>query len=264
MSTTYRCDDKDTLIAYLYNEIDPGLRQQVDEHLRTCAACAAEAGALAGVREGLGAWAPPEKAFGFTIVPTGDADAGAARAEVAPPPGGWATVPVWAQAAAAVLVLAVGVSVANIQVRSGPDGLVITTGWMAPAAGPGVTSASAAPATEADWKPALAALEASLRQELRARGEAAPAASSRASAPVADEATIRRVARALIDESEAQQRRELALRLTQFGRDLEVQRQADFVRIERGIGRVEGMAGAEIARQRQMVNYLMRVSQPQQ
>ena len=72
------------------------------------------------------------------------------------------------------------------------------------------------------------------------------------------------MARALIDESEAQQRRELALRLTQFGRDLEVQRQADFVRIERGIGRVEGMAGAEIARQRQMVNYLMRVSQPQQ
>ncbi len=260
MSTTYRCDDTDTLIAYLYNEIDPGIRQQVDEHLRTCAACAEEAGALAGVREGLGAWAPPGKAFGFAIVPTGEAPA---RAEMAPPGGGWGAVPVWAQLAAAVLVLAVGMSVANVQVRSGPDGFVVTTGWMAPAA-PGVTSASTAPATEADWKPALAALETSLRRELRARSEAAPAAASRASAPAVDEATIRRVARALIDESEAQQRRELALRLTQFGRDLEVQRQADFVRIERGIGRVEGMAGAEIARQRQMVNYLMRVSQPQQ
>lgn len=259
MSTTYRCDDKETLVAYLYNEIEPGLRQQVDEHLRTCAACAAEAGALAGVREGLGAWAPPEKAFGFAIVPTGEAaDAAPAHTEMAPARGGWGAVPAWAQLAAAVLVLAVGVSVANIQVRSGPEGFVITTGWMTPAAAPGVTSASA---SEGDWKPALAALETSLRLELRARSEAAP---SRASAPVADEATIRRVARALIDESEAQQRRELALRLTQFGRDLEVQRQADFVRIERGIGRVEGMAGAEIARQRQMVNYLMRVSQPQQ
>ena len=263
MNTTYRCDDKETLVAYLYNEIEPGLRQLVDEHLRTCEACAEEAGALAGVREGLGAWAPPEKAFGFAIVPTGEAaDAAPARAEVVPPRGGWGAVPAWAQLAAAVLVLAVGVSVANLQVRSGPDGVVVTTGWMTPAAARGVTSTSAAPA---DWKPALAALETSLRQELRARGEAAPSrASTPAPAAVVDEATIRRVARALIDESEAQQRRELALRLTQFGRDLEVQRQADFVRIERGIGRVEGMAGAEIARQRQMVNYLMRVSQPQQ
>ena len=38
----------------------------------------------------------------------------------------WNTVPVWAQAAAAILVLAAGAAIANVQVRSGPDGFSVT------------------------------------------------------------------------------------------------------------------------------------------
>ena len=78
----------------------------------------------------------------------------------------WNTVPVWAQAAAAILVLAAGAAIANVQVRSGPDGFSVSTGWTQPAV---VTApASSAPADEA-WKPALVALEQQLRNEIRAQ-----------------------------------------------------------------------------------------------
>ncbi len=269
MSDTFRCDDKDTLIAYLYDEIDAERRRQVDEHLRICAACADEVGGLAGVRMGLAAWAPPQPEFGFTVVAKAAGDA--PGAEAVPPASRWAEVPVWAQLAAAVLVLAVGLSIANVQVRSGPDGFVVTTGWMAPASvapmapASGAIAATAATAAPESWKPALTALESQLRQEIRA-ARAADGAVARASAPVpagSADAMLNRV-QEMLDASETRQKRELALRLTQFNRDVNVQRQADLVRIDQLIGQMDGRTGAEIARQRQMVNYLMRVSQPQQ
>lgn len=265
MTETFRCDDKDTLIAFLYHEIDPPLRDAVEAHVRTCAACTDELAALSGVRLGLAAWAPPQPELGFTMVSTRAADAAARpAATVVSAANGWTQVPIWAQAVAAVLVLAVAAGVANVQVRSGPDGVVLTTGWMS---APGVTHAATAvaavaPGTE-NWKPALAALESQLRDEIRA-ARPAPAASMRAATVTGgDEGTITRV-QVLLDESEGRQRRELALRLTQLNRDMDIQRRADLVRIEQGFGQIEGRTGAEIARQRQLVNYLMRVSAPQQ
>ena len=46
MSIVFSCDDKPTLIAYLYGEVDPAVRAGVDAHLAACAACAAEVRAL--------------------------------------------------------------------------------------------------------------------------------------------------------------------------------------------------------------------------
>ena len=62
-------------------------------------------------------------------------------------------------------------------------------------------------------------------------------------------------------ESEQRQQKELALRLTQVLTDVESQRRADLVRIEQNMGQIEGLTGQEAARQREMLNYLMRVSQ---
>jgi hypothetical protein len=170
-------------------------------------------------------------------------------------------VPAWAQAAAAVLVMAAGLAIANVQVRYNADGLVVTTGWMerqtpqaAPAATP-VTPVSTS--ADGDWRPALAALESTLRDEIRAaRTTAAPV---NASNMKGTDVPMQRVAQ-LIEESEQRQQQQLALRLTQFNRDLEVQRRSDLVRINQGFGQFEGRAGAEIARQRQMLDYIMRVS----
>ena len=76
-------------------------------------------------------------------------------------------------------------------------------------------------------------------------------ASSRAS----DDVLLRRM-QALIDESETRQQQNLALRVTELARDFDVQRKADFVQIQQGLGRAE----AEAARTQQMMNYLVRTT----
>ena len=262
MSLMFTCDDKATLVAYLYDEVDAPERQRVDDHLRQCAACAGEVAALSGVRTELTQWAPPAAELGFTIIrrdavqpPAAPSSATVRRA--AP---WWNTAPVWAQAVAAILVLAVSAAIANVQVKSGPDGFAVSTGWLTPP--PAATTV--APVVAADgngepqWKPALIALEQQLREEIRTnRGTGVVRAASRSQA---DDATVRRI-RELLEASESRQKGELALRVTQLARDMDIQRRADLLRVEQAIGHT----GVEMAKQRQTVNYLIRASAtPQQ
>jgi hypothetical protein len=44
-------------------------------------------------------------------------------------------------------------------------------------------------------------------------------------------------------------------------RDVDAQRSDDMARIERTLGQMDGTTGVEVAQQRQLLNYLMRVSQ---
>jgi hypothetical protein len=67
--------------------------------------------------------------------------------------------------------------------------------------------------------------------------------------------------RALIDESEQRQQRELALRTAQVVRDFDLQRRVDLAQIQRNFGQIEGVTGAEVREQREMLNYLLRVSE---
>lgn len=249
--------DNETLVAYIYDEVDAPEKTRVERHLQQCGTCGGEYAALTGVRTVLQSWAPPHAGLGFTVVPKSAEES----ARVLRPARWWNTVPVWAQAVAAVLVLAVSAGVANIQVRSGADGFVVTTGWMsqpAPAAvTPAPVVAAVAPGAE-DWKAALVSLEQQLRNEIRT-SRSADAIVRTSSRSGADEATVRRV-QELLAASEARQERQLAMRLTQFNRDVNVQRQADLVRIQQLFGHSEG----EISKQRQMLNYVMRASAPQQ
>ncbi len=263
MTDTFHCDDKAQLVAYLYDELDERARSQVETHLRWCQACADEADSLRDVRQELAGWAPPDVDLGFTIVPAAEVPA-----PVLQPvrPWGRPAMPAWARLAAAALVVAAGLSILNLRISYGSDGLVVTTGWMQPAAPASDAAASVvampaaeAPAVEAPWRQELAALEQSLRGELAdARREAVPTAA----ADIPARALSPERVSSLIEQSEQRQRQELALRLAQFGRDLEVQRRSDLVRINQGLGQFEGRAGAEILRQRQMLDYIMRVSAP--
>ncbi len=253
MSLMFTCDDKATLVAYLYDEVDAQDRQRVDEHLGHCAACAGEVAALSGVRTGLTQWAPPEAELGFTIIRR-------EPATVLRPVQWWNTAPVWAQAVAAILVLAVSAAIANVQVKSGPDGFAVSTGWMTPAP----AARTLAPVVAADgndeqkWQPALIALEQQLREEIRANRETGVVRA--ASRSQAEDATVRRI-RELLAASESRQKGELALRVTQLARDMDIQRRADLLRVEQAIGHT----GVEMAKQRQTVNYLIRASAtPQQ
>lgn len=254
MSTPFTCDDKPTLIAYLYGEVDAAMRDRVDAHLATCERCAAEVTALGDVRAELGLWIPPDAELGFAITRKSEPDS----AQVLRPARWWSTVPAWAQAAAAVLVLAAGSAIANLQVRSGPDGVSVSTGWMRPDLSEPADRAASDRRVEGrvegqdEWRTALVALEQQMRDEIRSAREQTAV---RAAAPPADEATIRRVQQ-MLAASEERQQRELALRLTQFTVDMNMQRRADLQRITQSFGQFD----EQILRQRQMLNNVMRVS----
>ena len=259
MSTTFQCDDKDTLISFVYDEIDPDARRQVAAHLRTCAACATEIEGLRLVRRELAEWQPPVLPLDFQIVQKPATVVRSARWSLG-------SVPAWAQVAAAVLVVAAGAAIANLQVHYGNDGLRISTGWIAPAQ-PSATAAVALPANE-DWRPAFTALESELRRELQmVRASAskqadAPTRALSTGATVDADALLRRV-RTLVNESEERQRQDLAIRMTRFGREVEMQRRSDIARINGVFGQLNGRTGVVEGNQREVVNLLRRVSTQQ-
>jgi hypothetical protein len=248
--------DNELLVAYLYDEVDAPARTQIERHLRACATCVGELGALEGVRTTLKTWTPPAIDLGFTVV---SRSAGPAPATVLRPAQWWNTVPVWAQAVAAILVLAVAAGAANIQVRSGPDGFSVTTGWMQDPALSAPSEREAIGREVEGWKPALTALEAQLRNEIRST-RAGVSAAPVAVRSTSDEAILRRV-QDLLADSEKRQQRELALRLTQFNQDTNIQRQADLVKIQK----LFGENNERISQQGEVLNYMIRASgRPQQ
>ena len=252
---SFNCDDKQTLIAYLYDEVDAATRARVDAHLAACPRCAAEVRALGDVRLELSQWAPPDAELGFAVVRRSEHPA----AQVLRPVRWWQTVPAWAQVAAAIFVLAAGASIANIQVRSSADGFVVTTGWMSPPQ-PALSAPSEREAIGREveaLRTELASLEQQLRNEIRS---SRPVDAVRASAGPVDEATVRRV-RQLLEASEHRQQRELAFRFAQFASEMDVLRRADAQRMTRGLVQFD----EQMFRQQQLLNNIVRISgTPQQ
>lgn len=252
MSETFRCDDKETLVAYLYEELDADLRREVERHVRTCTACAREIDGLQAVRRDLASWVPPRLDRLLPVV-----DASPAATATVLKPSRWTRVdvlPLWAQIAAAVLVCAVGAAIANVQIRYGSDGLTVSTGWMTR---PSATSA-ATPAAADSWRPALVALEQNLRSEmfqLKSSTGASPVSARRTDGSV-DAAALMRRMEALVNESERRQREEMAIRLAQTTRDWNIQRQGDLIKITQDLGALQGRAIRAEAGQRDFVNYV--------
>jgi putative zinc finger protein len=253
----YAGDREQTLIAYLYDDIDAAERAAFDAHLPACERCRRDLAALGGVRRQLAKWAPPEPQF--TVHSSQPTASGSQPPAPIPRVSWWRQIPAWAQVAAALLFLGVAAGIANLDVRYDASGLSVRTGWSRPAPiARQATAANAVNVSNAANRDDLAALERQLRGEIRA---AAPAQPARAAAS-ADAELLRRV-RALIDESEKRQQRELALRVGQVLRDVTAQRQVDLSKIDRNLGLIQNTTGVEILKQREMVNYLMRVSQRQ-
>jgi hypothetical protein len=157
-------------------------------------------------------------------------------------------MPAWAQAAAACLIFGVGLSLGVLRGTTPAIPAAQTTANLtAPAPAPSVTAKD------------LAALEQRLRAEM-AELRSAPTLTSSGPQP-GNNAQIMAQVRALIEESELRQQRELALRTAQVVRDFDSQRRVDLAQIQRNFGQIEGLTGAEVREQRQMLNYLMRVSE---
>jgi hypothetical protein len=261
---TYGDTRDEMIVAYLYDdEADgsPAERARFESHLPTCARCRNDVASLRGVRAQLARWSPPEPSFSH-------------QSSVASPqsavgnPQWWRSIPVWAQVAAALLFLGVSAGIANLDVRYDQSGLSVKTGWSGRSGGP--AGAGRAGGSE-PWKADIAALESQLKNEMRAvqtsaAAPAAPAAGVRTvPTPVSDAEVTRRV-RALVEDSEKRQQRELALRIAGLLRDVNAQRQADLVKIDRTLGVVQNSVGIEVMKNRQQINQmdlLYRASQRQ-
>ena len=186
--------------------------------------------ALTACASRAGRWAPPEPAaLLLAVAPV----AGRERADR-----GGAISPAWAQVAAARLFLGVGAGIANIDVRLRRERLGVSDRLVDRRTRPcgsgrppsGRPSAGARGADRA---------RARLRAEIGRTSQRA--VSHAAAVPMCSPATARRPrpgspwirvlrrVRALIDESERRQQRELALRVGEVVRDVNAQRQADLM-----------------------------------
>jgi hypothetical protein len=256
--TAHIIDDQDALLNYLYEEGDAAERLRIARHLQSCTACSVAVLELQSVRGMLADWTPPPVKLGFRIIQE-NADAKPQRRQ-------WwqssAHMPTWAQAAAAVLVFAAGMAVSQLDVQYGNGALTVRSRSVAPGAGvdsvgtvvPISTSAASNLPTRRDdialpAEPSgnydFAQLERQLRSDLGGRADA--------------DDILRRV-RAMIDQSEARQQRELALRLADVVRDFDAQRRADLIQVQQNFGQLEGQTGQEVAHQRELLNYLVRTS----
>jgi hypothetical protein len=250
-------DDRDgAIVAFLYEDPDEtgAERARFESHLPACARCQADIAALRGVRTQLARWSPPEPSF-TSLNSQSNLQSAFSNQQW------WRSLPVWAQAAAALLFLGVSAGLANLDVHYDQRGLSIRTGWSKPAA------AGLSPAADAPWKTDLTALESQLKNEIRtAQASAIVSPAPRPVTVSASDADITRRVRALVEDSEKRQQRELALRIAELLRDVNVQRQADLVKIDRTLGVVQNNVGIEVMKNRQQLNQmdlLYRASQRQ-
>jgi hypothetical protein len=271
----YPGDRDEALVTYLYDEGgDLRSRALFEAHLATCVRCADDLAALRGVRTQLARWSPPEPQFGSSRVRSGAAAVRANPESRIPNhrSSWWREIPAWAQVAAALLFVGAAAGIANLDIRYDASGLSVRSGWMAkPAAAvaartttsggvaAGLSAANSPDGSMPPWRSDLAALERQLKTELRVAPTAAAAGTLR---PGGDADLLRRV-RALIDESEKRQQRELALRVAEVIRDVNAQRQADMIKVDRVLGTVRNDLGIQVLKNRaqmQQMDYFIRTS----
>ena len=247
----------ETIVSYVYGEMEAEDRAAFDRHLAACAPCRAELSDLHDVRQELSRWAPPEPSSYLPLsLPLDRAAASAAPVRAR-------AVPVWAQAIAATVLIGASLGIANFDVSySAAHGLSVRTGWrhetaaINPQPAAAVAPVAATSGAPAPWSSDLAALAAELRSAIDARPvTATPVAAG------SDDAVMRRV-RQMLQDSERRQQSELALRMAEAVRELQQQRQADLVKIDRTLGLMQSRTGFEVMRtQRQMNSLAQQVSQ---
>ena len=236
-------DDQDALLDYLYDEGESVDRLKIAQHLQECAACSVAVLEMQSVRGMLREWTPPRADLGFRVVQGAPDDARSAMADRRWPIGPMAFRGL--QAAAAVLLFAAGMAVSQLRVDYA-DGAVIVRTQSTPSRS-GIVNASVQRGAGPAAVPSAAAVPQSvdidaLERELRAR------LTSPNTSAVGTEELLQRM-RAMIDQSEQRQQRELALRLAQVAGEVDAQHQADLLRIQQSVGQTQ-----------EVMDYLVRTS----
>ncbi len=266
MTETFRCEHNAALVSFLYDDFEPGERETMIAHLASCASCTAELASLRVTRQQLAGWSAPERALGFQIRESQVAgprlqDSGPMKpADVAMPtrvaavaPWWRQPLPAWAQMAAAVVIFGSGLAVGLSNGRPTPAAATVAD---APRVTVQPVSAQTVSAPVASVSPAdLAALESRLHAEISQARRPVPAH--------AEEVTLRRVEALVaqrITQSEQRQRQDLALRTAQIVRDFDAQRRIDLVNMQRAVGAMEAVTGAQVRDIRAATTNLMRIN----
>ena len=247
MNDTFQCGDPGSLVAYLYDECEPGERELIATHITRCAACAREIETLGATRQALSAWAPPDAALGFQITRAAAAPAANEPARVLVPKIAWwrAPLPAWAQAAAAVVIFATGVSVGV--------GRNMTAGQTSREAVANPSATTTVASTTGVSRDELAQLEQRLRSEMSQMRTV-----SSAPAPARSGDAMMAEVRALIDESNAQQNREITLRLVDLESDFELRNRRMAESFGQSFGQLQGAVRTEVGQQRRALDGLIR------
>jgi len=167
--------------------------------------------------------------------------------------------------AASLLVLAGAAAIAHLELRYGPEGLVVRTGWgsrdaraaEAPAAAPQLVQAAAAGVSSEQseqLKAALLVLERRLAELERTRTQTVNAV--RTQQAVITPAELRKI----MAQSEARQREEMALQVSQVWKDFSAARVSDLTRLQDVIGRAQGVTNQQLRQHRDSIESLYRVS----
>ena len=290
----YGGDRDEILVAYVYGDIEPAGRAAFDAHLTKCVHCRTELTELRGVRAQLEQWAPPEPLRALTRHSAPQAGPRVRVWTTLAEMPAWAQVAaalVFLGVAAGLANLDVRYDREGLTVRTGWSGSAAAQDvarraarGVPPSAAQNVPPGAAqnvAPDVAhgvaqdvaqdfspghnaAPWRADLAALERQLRTEFRASGapgvtvQPASAQTGSAAANGARDGEMLRRVRALLEESERKQQRELALRVAQVIRDVNAQREADLVKIDRSLGLIQNNTGVEAMKQRELLNYLVR------
>jgi hypothetical protein len=239
MNDTFQCGDPGALVAYLYDECEPGERELIAAHVTRCVTCASEIDALGATRRTLAAWTPPEMALGFQITRAHDTG----PAKVPEPKIAWwrAPLPAWAQAAAAVVIFAAGVSIGLGRTPTSAQTSMREAGVV-----PSAPTATAPTATAASVsREELAQLEQRLRSEM---SQMRTVSSSVAPAPASSSDAVLSQVKALIEQSNAEQNRDFTLRLVDLASDFDIRSR----RVMESVGQLQGAVRTEFGQQRQV------------
>jgi anti-sigma factor RsiW len=233
-------DNHDALLDYLYEEGDPAERLKIAEHLQECAPCSIAVLEFQNVRGMLRDWKPPAAELGFRVVRDGDTSPGTSEHERARGRASWGWIPAmhqtrWAQAAAAVLLFAAGMAVSQVRMNYSGGALTVQVG---PAESSPIAQTARA-ATDI-FLPPQNLVPVSVTND-------APVVQG---ASASDTEQLLQRVRAMIDQSEQRQQRELALRISQMATEEHTQHQADLLRIQQNMGQ----------QQDDFMNYLVRTS----
>ncbi len=242
MNDTFQCGDPGALVAYLYDECEPGERELIAAHVTRCATCASEIDALGATRRTLATWRPPDVALGFQIT-RADGAADNRPARVLVPTIAWwrAPLPAWAQAAAAVVIFAAGVSI-GLARNTGPEQFSPRATVLAP------TTATATTVSRDD----LSQLEQRLKTEMAQLKTVGPAMTP-AAVPVSEDAVLQQV-KTLLEQSEERQRRDFTLRMVDLASNIETQRRVDLATVRQSMGQRETVIGTELRQQREALD----------